>query len=92
MRDELAEVPCGRGRRRVREPCVPAADRGGSLPVVLIDGRIGAAWRIERKHDHAVVRVGPFGGLARSARTALAEEVEGLGALVGTPTRLELVA
>lgn len=36
-----------------------------SLPCVLVDGRIRAAWRIERKRDHAVLTVEPFVRLAR---------------------------
>ena len=72
--------------RRVYRPRIAV----WSLPAVLIDGRIGAAWRIERKPDRAVVTVEPFGRIARPVRTALAEEIEGLAPLLGSETRLEV--
>jgi hypothetical protein len=61
-----------------------------SLPGVLVDGRVRAAWKIERKRDHVVARVEPFERLAGAVRTALDDEVARLGNLLGTEARLEL--
>lgn len=54
-----------------------------SLPAVLVDGRVRAAWKLERKTRRAIVRVTPFATLGRSHRAALEEEASRLGEVVG---------
>lgn len=61
-----------------------------SLPAVLVDGRVRAGWKLERKTKRALVRVVPFGRLTRSQKAALAEEAAGLGRTLGTETELIL--
>jgi hypothetical protein len=60
-----------------RSRIVDRAHRGLSVAgerVVLVDGRVGATWRVEA----GTVIVTPLGGLARDDRTAVAEEGEAL--------------
>ncbi|HEX2295371.1 MAG TPA: winged helix DNA-binding domain-containing protein [Actinomycetota bacterium] len=61
-----------------------------SLPAVLVDGRVRASWKLERKARRAVVRVAPFAKLARSQRTALEAEATRLGDVVGLEPELVL--
>lgn len=61
-----------------------------SLPSVLIDGRVGAAWKLERKRGRAVIRVEPFRPVARSARSGLEEEAARLGALLDADPELAI--
>ena len=61
-----------------------------SLPAVLIDGRVQAAWKLDRKKSTAVVRVEPFTKLSRAARSGLAEETERLAHLLAQEVRLEV--
>jgi hypothetical protein len=60
-----------------------------SLPSVLVDGRVQAAWKLERRKNRALV-VEPFGTLTRSARSALSEEVERLGASLDSEPKLQI--
>lgn len=59
-----------------------------SLPGVLVDGRVGAGWKLERKTKRALVRVLPFGVLTKSQTAALTEEAAGLGRVLGLETEL----
>ncbi len=59
-----------------------------SLPAVLVDGRVRAGWKVERKAKRALVRVVPFGRLTRSQKAELAVEAEGLGRVLGLETEL----
>lgn len=63
-----------------------------SLPAVLIDGRVQAAWKLERKKNTATARLTPFKKLTRKHITALEDEVTRLGEVVGLDTRLVLDA
>ena len=62
-----------------------------SSPAVLIDGRVRASWKLERKTTRSVVRVMPFKKLPRPAKIALSQEVARVGALLDTDVVLELV-
>lgn len=55
-----------------------------SLPAVLVDGRVAAAWKLERKASRAVVRVEPFRKLSRPARDGIEAEAAALAGVVGT--------
>lgn len=61
-----------------------------SLPVVLVDGRVRAGWKLERKSKRALVRVAPFARLTRTQRDALGEEAERVGDVVGLEAELVL--
>ena len=61
-----------------------------SLPAVLVDGRVRAAWKLERKSKRATVRVVPFGKLTKAQRASRAEEAGGLGVTLGIETELAL--
>ncbi|MFN2587816.1 MAG: winged helix DNA-binding domain-containing protein [Actinomycetota bacterium] len=61
-----------------------------SLPAVLVDGRVRAGWKLERRAKRALIRVVPFGRLTRAQRAALGEEAEGLARVLGTETELVL--
>jgi hypothetical protein len=61
-----------------------------SLPAVLVDGRVRAAWKLERKSKRALVRVAPFGKLRRAQTAALEDEVARLGDVVGLDAELVL--
>lgn len=61
-----------------------------SLPAVLIDGRVQASWKLERKTKRAVATVSPFTKLSRQSIDTLAEEVEKLGPVVGMPVELAM--
>jgi hypothetical protein len=63
-----------------------------SFPAVLVDGRVRASWRLERKRDRGIVRVDPFEKLSRSSLSGLAGEAERLYGLLGTDTRLEVTS
>ena len=63
-----------------------------SLPAVLIDGRVGAGWKLERKSKRAVARVEPFKKLTPATRGRLEKEVARLETLLGTPVELDLAA
>lgn len=58
-----------------------------SLPAVLVDGRVRASWRLERKSKRALVRVRPF---AQLPRAALEVEAARVGAIVGLDGELVL--
>jgi hypothetical protein len=62
-----------------------------SLPAVMVDGRLRASWRLDRKKRSAVVTVDPFGPVPRGSRSALEEEVARLGTFLNTDLVLELV-
>jgi hypothetical protein len=55
-----------------------------SLPAVLVDGRVAAAWKLERKAKRAIVRVEPFKRLTRAARAGIEAEAAGLTGVLGT--------
>ncbi|HEX2195517.1 MAG TPA: winged helix DNA-binding domain-containing protein [Actinomycetota bacterium] len=59
-----------------------------SLPAVLVDGRVRAGWKLERKTKRALVKVAPFGRLTRTQRAALEGEAERLAGVVGLETEL----
>lgn len=61
-----------------------------SLPAVLVDGRIRASWKLERKAKRALVKVTPFGKLTKAQRTALEEEAVRVGTVVGLEPELVL--
>jgi len=61
-----------------------------SLPAVLIDGRVGASWQLDRKTGRAVVRVQPFARLGRSSLAALEAEADALGTLLRTDVVLDV--
>lgn len=61
-----------------------------SLPTVMINGRAGAAWRLDRRKRSAIVSVDPFSTLPRGCKGALDEEVARLGAFLGTEAQLKL--
>lgn len=61
-----------------------------SLPAVLVDGRVRASWKLERKTRRALVRVTPFGVLRRAQAVALAEEAERVGSVIGLEAELVL--
>ncbi|MDQ3767425.1 MAG: winged helix DNA-binding domain-containing protein [Actinomycetota bacterium] len=61
-----------------------------SLPSVLIDGRVKAAWKLERKRGRAIIRVEPFKPLSRSARSGLEEEAARMGALLDADPELAI--
>lgn len=61
-----------------------------SLPAVLVDGRLRASWRLERKTRRALVKVAPFGRLTKVQRAALEDETARLGTAVGLETELVL--
>lgn len=61
-----------------------------SLPAVLVDGRVRAGWKLERKTKRALVVVTPFGRLARIQRAALEEEAARVGRVVGLDAELVL--
>jgi hypothetical protein len=61
-----------------------------SLPAVFVDGRVQAAWKLERRKNRALVVVEPFRTLTRTARAALSEEVERLGASLDSETKLQI--
>lgn len=61
-----------------------------SLPAVLVDGRLRAGWKLERKSKRALVRVTPFTKLTRAQRASLAEEAARVGEVVGLPAELVL--
>jgi Winged helix DNA-binding domain len=61
-----------------------------SLPAVLVDGRVQAAWTLDRKKATAVVHVKPFTKLSRAARSGLADEVERLAPLLEQEVQLEV--
>jgi hypothetical protein len=59
-----------------------------SLPAVLVDGRVRAAWKLERKTKRALVTIEPFGKLTRTTMSELESEVERLGTVIDMPTEL----
>lgn len=59
-----------------------------SLPAVLVDGRVRAGWKLERKTRLAVVRVVPFARLTRVQRAALQDEADRVGKVVGLEVEL----
>lgn len=61
-----------------------------SLPAVLIDGRVRASWKLDRKTKHVVVRVAPFAKLPRRHIQSLEAEVENLGRVLGVEARLDI--
>lgn len=61
-----------------------------SLPAVLVDGRVHAGWKLERKTRRALVRVAPFRKLTKAQRAALDEEAARLGNVVGLDSELVL--
>lgn len=61
-----------------------------SLPAVLVDGRVRAGWKLERKTKRAVVKVAPFGRLTKAQRAALEDETARLAPVAGRPTELVL--
>ncbi|HEV2755792.1 MAG TPA: winged helix DNA-binding domain-containing protein [Actinomycetota bacterium] len=61
-----------------------------SLPAVLVDGRVRAGWKLERKTKRALVRVVPLARLTRVQRAGLEAEVAGLGRVLGAETELVL--
>ena len=61
-----------------------------SLPAVLVDGRVRAGWKLDRKSKHVVVRVEPFAKLRRGDVHALEAEAETVGSALGTEARLEI--
>lgn len=67
-----------RDRRRIVDPEVRArhlASANGQTPgTVLIDGFVGATWRVEGTRDAAVLTVRPVGSLAARVRSAVAAE------------------
>lgn len=61
-----------------------------SLPAVLIDGYVGASWKLEKKTKRAVARVSLFGKPTRAQRSGLEDEADRLSALLGLPVELEV--
>ncbi|MDQ3983239.1 MAG: winged helix DNA-binding domain-containing protein [Actinomycetota bacterium] len=61
-----------------------------SLPAVLVDGRVRAAWKLEKKTRRALVRVAPFGKLTRKQKAALEDESARLAKTIGAETELVL--
>ena len=56
--------------------------RNRILPSVLIDGRVGAVWRLERGTESALVTVDPFRRLDTETADAVRAEGEGLARLI----------
>lgn len=64
---------------------------GGLIsPVVVVDGRIVATWKVEPKARETVVRVRPLGRLDDAVSVAVATEVADVGRFLGVPARLEV--
>jgi hypothetical protein len=61
-----------------------------SLPAVMIDGRVKAAWKLDRKSKYVIARVEPFKKLRRRDLEALEAEVSTVGTALGTEARLEV--
>jgi hypothetical protein len=61
-----------------------------SLPAVLVDGRVRASWKLDRKTKRALVKVAPFGKLTKAQRAALEEEAARVGTVVGLDAELVL--
>ncbi|HYP22205.1 MAG TPA: winged helix DNA-binding domain-containing protein [Actinomycetota bacterium] len=61
-----------------------------SLPAVLVDGRVRASWKLERKSKRALVKVAPFGKMTRAQRAALEAEAGRLGEVTGLAAELVL--
>ncbi|MDQ4125971.1 MAG: winged helix DNA-binding domain-containing protein [Actinomycetota bacterium] len=61
-----------------------------SLPAVLVDGRVRAAWKLERKTKRTLVKVAPFGKLSRANRVALEDEAARLGGVIDLEAELVL--
>lgn len=61
-----------------------------SLPAVLIDGRVRAAWKLDRKKNEARVSVQPFAKLARRHRSDLEVEAAVVGTALGLEGTLEV--
>ncbi len=61
-----------------------------SLPAVLIDGRVRAGWKLERKRGKGLVVVEPFSKLSRHHVEALEAETATVGAALGLPAELHL--
>jgi hypothetical protein len=58
------------------------AGRNRILPTVLIDGRVGGVWRLERGRDSALLTVDPFRRVDAQTHAAVVVEGEGLLALI----------
>jgi hypothetical protein len=54
-----------------------------SLPAVLVDGRIRAAWKLDRKRKRATLTVAPFERMSSETRGQIEAEVCALGKLLG---------
>jgi hypothetical protein len=58
------------------------AGRNRILPTVLIDGRVGGVWRLERGSDSAQLTVDPFRRVDAPTEAAIVAEGEGILALI----------
>jgi hypothetical protein len=58
---------------------------GWFAPVVLVDGRCVATWRVRRRGRGAQIEVDPFVRLSRAVRAGIAAEAEDVGRFLGTP-------
>lgn len=56
---------------------------GRLAPVVVVDGRMVATWRHERRGDRLAVRVAPFAALSSEARAGAEAEAARLAAFLG---------
>ncbi len=61
-----------------------------SLPSVLVNGHVRAAWKLQRKPGRAIIQVEPFEPLSRPARSGLEEEATRVGALLDAEAQLEI--
>lgn len=61
-----------------------------SLPSVLVDGRVRAAWKLKRKPGRVIIQVQPFEPLSPESRSHLEEEAGRVGALLDAEARLEV--
>ncbi|MDQ3784654.1 MAG: winged helix DNA-binding domain-containing protein [Actinomycetota bacterium] len=62
-----------------------------SLPSVLVNGRVRAAWKLHRKPGRVIIQVEPFEPLSRPARSELEAETGRVGALLDAEAQLELI-
>lgn len=57
--------------------------------VVLIDGVMRAAWRLERKSKKSIVRIEPFGKILRKEKAGIERSARKLGSALGTDIAVE---
>jgi hypothetical protein len=65
-----------------------SGSQAGNYPVLLLDGLVGGVWHQKRSGHRLAVTVEPLARLTARQRTALADEVERLGVIVGAAAEL----